>query len=241
MYKHLNMPKDGFVFIVTYGRSGSTLLQNLINSIDGYQIRGENNNMLFHMARAWMAVNGSEEMRGMRFSGKTSDQTHPWFGAECVDPDALGAQLANTFTRAILQPAKNTRVSGFKEIRFHTNKAYFDRFLNFIHQFFPKSRFIFNTRDHDAVAKSGWWAKQDPAHVKQVLGEAESLFDAYAKQYPDRVYQLHYDEYVGRPDKLRPLFKFLGEPFDRDMVETVMATRLDHLRIQAVEENQDTG
>ena len=35
-------PKDGFVFVVTYGRSGSTLLQTVLQSIDGYFIRGEN-------------------------------------------------------------------------------------------------------------------------------------------------------------------------------------------------------
>src|SRR5688572_1085508 len=32
----------GHLFIVTYGRSGSTLLQGVLNSIPGYLIRGEN-------------------------------------------------------------------------------------------------------------------------------------------------------------------------------------------------------
>ena len=31
----------GYLFVVTYGRSGSTLLMGLLNSIPGYLIRGE--------------------------------------------------------------------------------------------------------------------------------------------------------------------------------------------------------
>ncbi len=39
----------GYLFIVTYGRSGSTLLQGILNSIPGYLIRGENRAALFHL------------------------------------------------------------------------------------------------------------------------------------------------------------------------------------------------
>ena len=37
-------PRFRTVNIVTYGRSGSTLLMGLLNAIDGYRIRGENFN-----------------------------------------------------------------------------------------------------------------------------------------------------------------------------------------------------
>jgi hypothetical protein len=32
----------GYVFVMTYGRSGSTLLMGLLNTIPGYLVRGEN-------------------------------------------------------------------------------------------------------------------------------------------------------------------------------------------------------
>ena len=38
-----------FVFIFTYGRSGSTLLMGLLNSLPHYCIRGENNNLLHRL------------------------------------------------------------------------------------------------------------------------------------------------------------------------------------------------
>jgi hypothetical protein len=45
----------GYVFIVTYGRSGSTLLQGVLNSIPGYLVRGENRQALRHL-RALMQI-----------------------------------------------------------------------------------------------------------------------------------------------------------------------------------------
>jgi len=151
----LDGPTDGYVFIITYGRSGSTLLQNVLNAIPGYCIRGENNNALFHMARAWDAVAHCEAIQGEK--GPTG-RSHPWFGAELLDADVLGRGLAETFVRDVLQPEPGARVSGFKEIRFHLTGAHVDSYLDFILRFFPKARFVFNTRSHDGVAKSGWWA-----------------------------------------------------------------------------------
>ena len=43
------MPDLGYIFIVTYGRSGSTLLQGILNSIPGYLVRGENRQALRHL------------------------------------------------------------------------------------------------------------------------------------------------------------------------------------------------
>lgn len=39
----------GYLFVVTYGRSGSTLVQGLLNSIPGYLIRGENRGVLYRL------------------------------------------------------------------------------------------------------------------------------------------------------------------------------------------------
>ncbi|WP_212525596.1 sulfotransferase [Actibacterium sp. MT2.3-13A] len=224
----LHAPGDGHVFIVTYGRSGSTLLQNLLNSIPGYCIRGENNNTLYHMARAWEAVSASEEMRGQRRSGQPTTREHPWYGAELVDPDVLGRDLAETFRRDVLRSPPGTRVAGFKEIRFHLAGAHTGAYLDFIERFFPGSRFVFNTRDHAAVARSGWWASMEPAAVKRELETAEKVFARMRDRLGDRALALHYDDYVGRPQALKPLFDFLDEPFDAARVAQVIQRRLTH-------------
>jgi hypothetical protein len=224
---------DGYVFIVTYGRSGSTLLQNVLNSIDGYCIRGENNNSLFHLARAWEAIDQSEPIRGMRHKKERSEQTHPWYGAELIESRNYARSLANVFVREVLNPPVGTRVAGFKEIRFHINGPHFRTHLNFIHDVFPNARFIFNTRSHAAVEKSGWWAEMDPAKVRETLSWAEQLFMRYLEEYPERGIHMHYDDYAGEPQALERLFDFLGERYDAPMVRRIMDTRLTHLKTPA--------
>ena len=229
-FPSLHAPEDGYVFIVTYGRSGSTLLQNLLNSIPGYCIRGENNNTLYHLARAWNTVAQAKEMQGLRKRGEPSAQIHPWYGAELTRPERYARSLANDFVREILCPPPGTRVAGFKEIRFHHDAKFFRRYMDFMRRFFPKARFVFNTRDHAAVARSGWWAEKDPEEVAARLRRAEALYDAYVEAWPQISLRLRYEDYNGNPEGMRPLFDFLGEPFDEEMAARVLGQRLQHMK-----------
>lgn len=223
-------PPGGYVFVVTYGRSGSTLLQNLLNHLPGYCIRGENNNALFHFARAWGALAHAEAIQPQRRKGIKTPPHHPWYGTEAVDPDRLGADLAALFARDVLRPPAGTRVAGFKEIRWHAQPQVFNRTLDFARRFFPGARFIFNTRPHDQVARSGWWATQDPGKVRDQLARIETLYTRYQARAPKACLALDYGDYDGRPEGFRPLFEFLGEPWDADLVENVLGQKLQHLK-----------
>ncbi|KAF0674594.1 sulfotransferase [Profundibacterium mesophilum] len=216
------------VIIVTYGRSGSTLLQNLLNGLEGYCIRGENNNALFHAARAWHALVGAEPVQGLRRTGETTGPDHPWYGAETVDTEAFGAAMARAFLADVLRPPAGTRVAGFKEIRFHHCGGYLDAYLDFILRFVPDPRFVFNTRDHAATARSGWWAAMDPDAVKRELDIAEACFARMRERLGERAIAVHYDDYVADIAALEPLFAFLGDRPDKRTVARVMGRRLPH-------------
>lgn len=229
---------DGFVFIVTYGRSGSTLLQNVLNSIPGYLIRGENDNLLYHLAKAWMIGRDSPEIRKRR-EAMASDgwrdprygqQIDPWFGSELINPPELGQRLATLFTNQVLKPQDDTRVTGFKEIRFHLTGEDMERYLDFLLFFFPNSRLVFNTRNLADVKRSGWWANYAQADFDAEVGAADRRFRAYAETHPRRTMVMHYDDYRDDPLQFRPLFAFLGEPFDRSLVEDTMRQKLDHVK-----------
>jgi len=229
-YPALQAPEDGYVFVVTYGRSGSTLVQNLLNAIPGYCVRGENGNALSGLARSWHQLSTAEPRMGLKTRGTPSTPEEPWYGAELIEPWRYGMFLSNVFVREVLALPRGTRVGGFKEIRFHTEPAFFAIHLGFIRRFFPKARFIFNSRDHDAVLKSGWWAEMDATRARAQLEQAEALFAAQIAAHPDTSLALRYDDYAGKPDGFRPLFDFLGEPFDAGLVARVLDRRLDHLQ-----------
>lgn len=240
-FRHLDAPQEGFVFVVTYGRSGSTLTQSLLNAVPGYAIRGENANLTHLFAKAIQLVRDHEMFRWRRedlhkprderrsylrpILGKPWD---PWAGAEKVDPDRFGLALMDLFVREVLRPPRDCRVCGFKEIRFHEDPAFFRDHLDIMRRIFPRARFLFQRRAHEAVARSSWWAKQPREQVFAQLQQAERLFQGYIAEHPDVSMMLDYEGLVSGPDYIRGMYDFLGEAIDRATVEAVLAQRLKH-------------
>ena len=120
----------------------------------------------------------------------------------------------------VLRPEPETRVTGFKEIRWYQDDL--ADFCAWLRQVFPGARFVVNTRNQADVLKSKWWAKQDnTAYLagieERILGVAADLGDA--------AYHVHYDDYVADPTVLRGLYAWLGEEFDLASVRTTLGTR----------------
>ena len=68
-----------------------------------------------------------------------------------------------------------------------------------------------NTRDHEAVLTSKWWAKRSR---RRRLERIEQPLLALADGLGDAAYRVHFDDYVADPASLAALFAWLGEPFD---------------------------
>ncbi len=231
----LRRPTDGYLFVVTYGRSGSTLTQNLLNSIPGYCIRGENANALYHIVKLIDAFQREQnlQMRKDQLAGKgrfvpeLGQPSDPWYGAELIDIDGTARRLLNVFCREILQIPPETRVAGFKEIRYLQDLNFMPRQLEIMQQFFPKARILFLTRDHAQVADSSWWRGHEKDNLMPRLARADAAFAAYAESHKN-CFRLDYATYAEGPEGLRPLFDFLGEPMDVEKVAAVLGQRLTH-------------
>lgn len=221
-------PDRGYVFVVTYGRSGSTVIQALLNAIPGALIRGENNNALLGLCKSYFALVRSPDIARMRSDGTHSGPDHPWFGAEQIDTGAYCAALCAAFAQHVLRPMPDTRLSGFKEIRTLSDPEMFTAYLDFIRAGFPQARFVFNMRAAKAVARSGWWRRHDPHKVAEIVASADRVFRAYAAAHPRQSVLLRYEDYVADPAALEPLFDLIGaRPSDRAR-DAVMSTRLTH-------------
>lgn len=215
---------EGYVFIVTYGRSGSTLIQTLLQSINGYFIRGENANALWPLFQSIKRIEQAKVDHGYR----EIEAKGPWFGINAVEPEQYARRLVNVFTEEILQPPADARVVGFKEIRFHEAEQEFDDFLEFIARHFSPARFVFNLRKWEDVAKSGWWKNCEPDLVKNLVEKADAQFKAYAAKHPEICFVAQYEDYVSEPGYWRQMFDFLGEAYDPERVEKLAARKLKH-------------
>lgn len=211
-------PDLSYLFVVTYGRSGSTLLQGILSSVPGVMIRGENGGVIDHLFRFHDTVRGHRE-RLARPGGLPP--SHPWWGIDGYADDSALRNLRTLLLETVLRPAPDTRLVGFKEIDWPVERL--PEVLEFVRAVFPGARFVLNTRDLHDVARSKWWARQPDALGR--LRTMESAFVEALDRLGDDAYRVHYDDYVADPAVLRGLFEWLGEDFDEDRVREVMLVR----------------
>jgi hypothetical protein len=214
---------------VTYGRSGSTLLQGILNAMDGCLVRGENHNACYGLFRTYQSL--LKTLKQARQADGARQPTSPWFGASEVDEqrfleDARQLLLNQLVPRA---DADRYRCVGFKEIRYlppdlsEFATAELHEYLDFLVRLLPDSALVFLTRAHDQVAESAWWMAKDAEAVKANLTAFERALSQYGAGRED-VFALSYEDMTGRTPRLRALFEFMGAPFDAGTVERVLAT-----------------
>ncbi len=213
--------------IVTYGRSGSTLLQNILLSIDGYSIKGENNNVLMPLFQAYQRAKFAKD----KFGNKPKHKDRPWYGAEKIRPQQFAQRLVQSFIEEIIVPDAGARVIGFKEIRFQEVGAdSFPDFMDFIRTFLSPCKIIFNTRNAHDVAKSAWYKNMNSTKVIEEIASYDGWYNDYADQHPEDCFVLSYDRYKGNTNGLKPLFDFLGEPFDEAKLCQILNASYDYTK-----------
>ena len=215
---------DGCVFIVTYGRSGSTLLQRIMQTIPGMCFRGENSgtlDMLFQSAKRASATR-------YEFGQWKLPPQHPWHGADLIYPDKYSKALAQVFIDEIINPGPEQRWVGFKEIRYHELGIDFFPLLDWINETFPNPYFLFNTRNLDDVVKSAWWAEEEKTEVIKSLEQMDKRFMLYHRKRPDRCFINNYAQLIDNPKSIKPFFRKMGLRFDSRKVRQIMQERLTH-------------
>lgn len=206
------------VFIVTYGRSGSTLLMNIINSCEGCCIRGENNSALYNLFESYKSVLVAKRDHE-KYAGRTID---PWWGIHEVDPDAYARRLAEVFIEEIVRPKPEDHVCGFKEIRFlKEDMLDLEEYIKFMIRIFPRAKVIINHRNIADVARSKWWREVPDA--LEVLGELDGRLKEYDD--PERVFHFFYDRALQDRSHIQELLAFLSLPYEEHVVGEVFAVR----------------
>ncbi len=208
-----------YVFVMTYGRSGSTLLMGLLNTLPGYLIRGENDDVMKHLYDFHRTCVERSTFWPVEW---TRMKSNPFFGIGDYPVAASIAGARRFALDTLLRPKPDTRVSGFKEIRWWRHDD-LDAYVGWLREVFPGARFLVNTRDHADVLKSKWWAKG--GDKSEHLADIERRLLATAANLGDAAYHVHFDDYVADPTTLAPMFAWLGEEYDEATVRRTMARR----------------
>jgi hypothetical protein len=215
-----------YLFVVTYGRSGSTLLQGVLNAIPGYLIRGENRQVMRQLYTFHRKAD-AERMRqhdNQRKAGRPIGSSTPvqaFYGMDAFPSDVSLELIRELATVTLLRPEEDTRVAGFKEIRWAFKDL--SEYVAWLREVFPGARFVINTRALESVMRSDWWAR-DPESAEKLQALEEQMLDLL-EELGDAAFRVHYDDFVADPGVLRGLFDWLGEPFDERKVREVLAVK----------------
>jgi hypothetical protein len=217
------------VLIVTYGRSGSTLLQGLLNSIDGCLVRGENYNFCHGLFLAYQSVKRAKKEFGKGDGSLTP--TSPWYGAAQLSEEKFIEDARRLVLEQLIPKGSETAPNcvGFKEIRYvpagqdENLLGGLPQYLDFLAKLFPKPAFIVLSRNHDQVVNSAWWRSKNPDDVRARLKKFEADMAKYASAKP-WIFPIRYEDLSYGSSRLAAMFEFLGVPFDEQKVNVVLNT-----------------
>lgn len=219
--------KFSSVLIITYGRSGSTLLQGLLNSIKGCLVRGENYNFCYGLFEAYESLLKAqqEDYRNGQLSKRIES---PWYGAYQFDENRFLADARKLVLHQLNPDDEALSCVGFKEIRYmdiiNSNPKKLQAYLSFLGKLFPNPAFIVLTRDHEQVVNSGWWQSKDREKVKSQLAVFEEVMHSFNKN-KDNFFFLDYNDIIQNNKNLVGMFQFLGATYKDDNVKKILLTK----------------
>jgi hypothetical protein len=216
---------EQYLFVVAYGRSGSTLLQSILASIPGCHMAGENADALGGLFATWRSA---QEARREQGSMPRTGAGDPWRGAHLIEPDHYNRRLASVFLEEIVRPPRGARFIGFKEVRyFDYDEDRLLEYLDYIRETFQPCFFIFNRRSGEEVANSGWWVHETD-DIRERVRRFDHITDEYVRAHEDVSIVVDYTEWRSDPTLLKPLFDRLGVEFQLPQIKKILARRLSH-------------
>lgn len=219
-----------YVFVVTYGRSGSTLTQGMLNTLPRTLVRGENNLYLLPIFRAYSSLATFKD----RYGGpRAARPESAFYGLSEVDLDGFAASVRDLVQRQLLAgvPPSDVDHLGFKEVLWHRVRAReWDPFFAFLDLVFDNPRYVLNRRDVAMASTSGFWRKKKPGVAERQIDRVRRLQDHLRESRPERCFDTRFEAIVSddrdvAAGQLRGLAEFVQGGCDDDLLAAMLATR----------------
>ena len=149
---------DKIILICATGRSGSTTLQRILNTIPNSNFCGENfgalNSLLeFYKKLKYAAINNVPgKFKPTNYETLIKNKIKPaWYNSYNFD---VTVQNIKTLITNLFKNSEDTTVWGFKEIRYDNGKIHL---IKEFKELFPQTKVIIQLRDMKSQMKSGWF------------------------------------------------------------------------------------
>lgn len=202
------------LYVLTYGRSGSTLLTGYLSMLPGIRLRGEN--YLFPLPLA-EADERLRQLSNLSY-GNREKTASPWYGSQLVSYARWRRDMRRSVLNQLYPRQPFPRTLGFKEIRwwYRLPGDRFDQILGWLVSLFPLGGVVVLTRDLDKVMAGAWWKEltdEERASQRAQLEAFESRALEYVRNHPDHAHAVTYEAFTSDVDCARALTEFLGLKF----------------------------
>ena len=214
---------DKIVLICATGRSGSTTMQRIINTIPGSNICGENYGAINSILDFYNKLHATSidyvpgHYNPASYEDIVSKNVKPaWYNSYKIN------EMEDQIRKLIITMFKNkpeTNLWGFKEIRYDNKKI---NLIKFFKKLFPQTKVIIQIRENiQAQSKSGWHKndKNAPAYIQQMNKELIKFYT----QNKEWCYLISFERMFDRSN-LQNIFSFIDcrEKYDEDKVTEVL-------------------
>jgi hypothetical protein len=223
-----NPTDDKIVLLCCVGRSGSTSLQRIMNTIPNSNICGENHAAVLDLLRFYKNIKkttfdkviGGKNPVGYDFL--IEQKVKPaWYNSYNYD------EIVNMIKFLIMRMfkyKKETTLWGFKEIRYEGDN------INLIEEFkelFPQTKVVVLIRENIAKQAKSSWFKDDPNSINFIKEQNKNLFEFY-KKHKDYAFFLTFEKMFNKAH-IQDLFNFIecSEHFDENKIIEVLTNKIE--------------
>ena len=214
------------IFIVEPARSGTTMLQRLLNSFDGVYITGEHHGALTPLLGSYKKMLQSKKLKTPMDEFKNPKFNPCW---ERLNSDGEIKETYKELLKKLFNPKMKPIRWGFKEIaeRYPDEQLYDD-----LISFFPNARFLFIVRNIEDVLGSRVrmfnGGNEFNESLEQTIRTNYANFIEMAHRleakYPNNTMYIQYEKMLANPHPvIDNISKFIQVPSNRKAIEVMQA------------------
>lgn len=219
---------DKIVIICATGRSGSTTMLRLLNTIPNSNICGENDGAIISLLEFYKKIKYTTVTKSLQTYNSTSLEqivkerrmSPSWYNSYNYNAIVLSikSMIINLFKNK-----KETTLWGCKEIRFLNGKI---ELVKELKELFPQTKIIIHVKKNiEKQSKSQWYAEDNNSIIK--LAKQNNEFYQFYMKNQDFCYFSTFEDMFNM-NKLREIFFFIGCGiyFNEKKIKDVLADNL---------------
>jgi hypothetical protein len=217
--------------VLSYPRTGSTVIQRLINTDPSAICVGEKPMAINYLFDFYKSVEDSKfDIPSLFPEIPLGDDRNPVFNIDKVDLKLLRHMLKEVFEDVVLAPGNKTKI-GWKEnfISPYADGDISNQQINFIRTLFPDVKFLLNVRDPEKTSQSPIWRVREEA-FEEISERRKWIMDSHLSGlFGSGATLLDYDKWSRNPDVIIGQLWDFGFKVDYQKCKDILSERLTHL------------